>query len=102
MPKRKKSKCRSNKRAKRTNDNSKDNFDREEGRQLCKKYGIKANISNDNMKKCIQMVEKNIPISFQFKKITWAQKHASHILTGTIGLTLLVSGLFIYCRKQMF
>jgi len=77
------------------------NYDRQKGKDLCKQYGIRANISNDNMQRCITMYENNVSIPQQFKKLTWVQKHMNHIGIGLIGITLLASALFGYCRKQI-
>lgn len=78
----------------------KSNFNREEGRQLCKKYGIKANISNKDMEKCIRMTEKGISVPTQFKKISWFQKHSSPIAVAAIGLAITLIG-FIYWKRNL-
>lgn len=73
-----------------------ESFDRKKGQILCKKYGIKANIGNEDMKKCIQIYENGQSIPIQFRKVSWFQKNSHYIVAGITTLTVMTSSIALY------
>ena len=63
---------------------------------LCKKYGIKANISNKHIIDCINMQSKGIQIPEQYKKLSWFDKHKLHILYAITLLSLSTTAIISY------
>ena len=57
------------------------NKSRKELQEICKKNGIKANISSDDMIKCINLIILNKKIPDKFRKQTWFELHKDSILT---------------------
>ena len=61
---------------------------RKELQEICKKNGIRANISSKDMIKCIDLVISNKQIPDKFRKRSWFELNKDKILT-TITLTSL-------------
>lgn len=73
-----------------------ENTKRKELQELCKKHGIKANLTTKEMIKCMDMVVKSKPIPINYRKMSWLDKNKNNIL---IGLTLYAFLLSVYILK---
>lgn len=74
---------------------------RKELQEICKKNGIRANISSKDMIECIELVISDKRIPDKFRKRTWFELNKNKILT-TITITSLaitVATLFTFFKR---
>jgi len=75
-------------------------LNRTELQDLCKLHGIKANLSNEEMIKCLQKKAKHEEIPYKCKKLTWFDKNTNKI-SFTVSLSALAVSLFcLYSIKN--
>lgn len=75
-------------------------LNRKELQDLCKLHGIKANLSNEDMLKCLQKKANQEEIPYKHKKLSWFDKNTSKI-SFTVSLSALaVSLLCLYSIKN--
>ncbi|QKF93613.1 hypothetical protein QKU48_gp0155 [Fadolivirus algeromassiliense] len=75
-----------------TPENNKIQRSRKELVDLCKQYGIRANISTRDMNDCVELVISGKKIPEKFRKKTWFEKNVTKIL-GTVTVSaLLIAG----------
>ena len=73
--------------------NNKNNkkYTRAELQNQCKKYGIKGNITSENMIKCIELALLGKSIPNIFRKLTWFEIHKNKIITSISVTSLIIS-----------
>jgi len=75
-------------------------LNRKELQDLCKLHGIRANLSNEEMIKCLQKKANQEEIPYKCKKLTWFDKNKSNI-SLTVSLSALCISLFcLYSIKN--
>ncbi|ARF12442.1 hypothetical protein Klosneuvirus_6_4 [Klosneuvirus KNV1] len=75
-------------------------LNRKELQELCKLHGIKANLSNEEMIKCLQKKANHEEIPYKCKKLTWFDKNKSEIGLCVSMSALAVSLFCLYSIKN--